>query len=78
VLSANARKATWDQIHRVGPFFGIGLHSKKAEILQKIMEDNQNRSDPSPSASNEAFLEDNQRVTYTYTVNADVIELLRM
>jgi hypothetical protein len=41
------------------------------------MEDNQsNRNDPSPSASNEAFLEDNQRVTYTYTVSADVTGLL--
>jgi hypothetical protein len=41
------------------------------------VEDNQNnRNDPSPSASNEAFLEDNQRVNYTYTVRADVIEVL--
>jgi hypothetical protein len=40
------------------------------------VEDNQNnRNDPSPSASNEAFLEDNQRVTYTYTVSTDVIRL---
>jgi hypothetical protein len=40
------------------------------------VEDNQNnRNDPSPSASNEAFLEDNQRVTYTYTVSDDVIGL---
>jgi hypothetical protein len=41
------------------------------------VEDNQNnRNDPSPSASNEAFLNDNQGVTYTYTLSADVIELL--
>jgi hypothetical protein len=38
------------------------------------VEDNQNnRKDPFPSASNEDFLEDNQRFTYTYTVSADVI-----
>jgi hypothetical protein len=43
------------------------------------VEDNlNNRNDPSPSASNEAFLEDNQRVTYAYTVSADVIRLLRV
>jgi hypothetical protein len=41
------------------------------------VEDNKNnRNDPSPSASNEAFREDNQRVTYTYAVSADVIGLL--
>jgi hypothetical protein len=41
------------------------------------VEDNQNnRNDSSPSASNEAFLDDNQRVTCTYTVSADVIKLL--
>jgi hypothetical protein len=36
VPSSNARKAKWHQIHRVGAWFGIVLHSKKAEKLSKI------------------------------------------
>jgi hypothetical protein len=38
VQSANARKAQWHQLQRVGAFFGIEMHSKKAEILPKIVE----------------------------------------
>jgi hypothetical protein len=43
------------------------------------VEDNQNNwNDPSPSASNEGFLEDNQRVIYTYNVSTEVIGLFRV
>jgi hypothetical protein len=41
------------------------------------MDDNQNnRNDPSPSASDEGFLNGDQRSAYNYTVSANVIELL--
>jgi hypothetical protein len=62
---------------RGSSFFKPSSCSNSATKDQGGVEDNQNnRNDPSPSASNEAFLEDSQRVTYTYTVSDDVIELL--
>jgi hypothetical protein len=60
-------------------FFKPSICSNTATKEQGSVEDNQNnRNDPSPSASSEAFLEDHQRVTYTYTVSADGIILLRV
>jgi hypothetical protein len=38
-----------------------------------VEENQNNRNDPSPSASDEAFLENNQRVTYIYSVIDDVM-----
>jgi hypothetical protein len=59
--------------------FKPSICSNTATKYQGIVEDNQNnRNDPSPSASNKAFQEDNQRVTYIYTVSTDVIGLLRV
>jgi hypothetical protein len=43
-----------------------------------VEENQNNRNDPSPSASDEAFLEDNQRVTYIYSVIGDVMVTSRV